>query len=76
MLKQHQTLLQEPAYTFALLNMAPSIRFLLLTLVGASVVAGAPVERRETIASNVIVGFPQTVPNSALGQLYLKVSHA
>lgn len=41
-------------------------------LATAGYVAGAGIERRASIASDEIVGFPETVPNDALGALYLK----
>ena len=47
-----------------------SIGLTLLAAMGN--VAGAAVGRRGTIASDEIVGFPQTVPDNATGQLYLK----
>ncbi|KAI0753398.1 necrosis inducing protein-domain-containing protein [Daedaleopsis nitida] len=42
----------------------------LLTAVG--LVAGAAIERRAVIAHDQVVGFPETVPNTNVGQLYLK----
>ncbi|KAK7536948.1 necrosis inducing protein [Phyllosticta citribraziliensis] len=41
-------------------------------LVAASAVAGAPLERRAEIAHDAVVGFSQTVPDTTVGQLYLK----
>ena len=31
-----------------------------------------PIERRAVIAHDAVVGFPQTVPSGAIGDLYLK----
>ena len=33
---------------------------------------GAPLQRRATIDSDAVVGFPQTVPSGVAGNLYLK----
>ena len=32
----------------------------------------SPIEKRATIAVDAVVGFPQTVPNSNIGSLYLR----
>ncbi|KAG8624394.1 hypothetical protein KVT40_007461 [Elsinoe batatas] len=51
-----------------------AIKSLLLTLLTATtaLAAPAPVEKRAVINHDAVVGFPQTVPNTALGQLYLR----
>ncbi|KAK8205029.1 necrosis inducing protein [Phyllosticta capitalensis] len=41
-------------------------------LVAAGAVAGAPLERRAVIAHDAVVGFSETVPDTSVGQLYLK----
>ena len=41
-----------------------------LALVGY--VAGAAIERRAVIPHDQVAGFPETVPNNNIGQLYLK----
>ena len=38
----------------------------------ANLVTGSPISARATVASNLLVGFPQTVPSGTLGSLYLK----
>lgn len=35
-----------------------------------AVVSGAAIERRGTVASDQIVGLPQTIPSGTTGQLY------
>ena len=37
-----------------------------------SLVSGAPLQKRATIDSDAVVGFPQTVPSGTEGTLYLK----
>lgn len=43
-----------------------------LALSAASIVSGAPVEKRAVIDHDAVVGFAETVPSGTLGQLYLK----
>jgi hypothetical protein len=38
----------------------------------ATGVLGSPVERRAVISHDAVVGFPQTVPSTTAGSLYLK----
>lgn len=52
------------------LKMFLSLKVLLLSLVSA--VSAAPLQRRDVIAHDAVVGFTQTVPSGTLGQLYLK----
>ncbi|PNS19468.1 Inosine-5'-monophosphate dehydrogenase [Sphaceloma murrayae] len=50
-----------------------ALKTILLALLAASTTAlAAPVEKRAVIAHSAVVGFSQTVPNTALGQLYLR----
>ena len=51
--------------------MAILSRFLQLSIGLLATVAANPIDRRGTIASDKIVGFPQTVPAGELGALYL-----
>jgi hypothetical protein len=53
--------------------MAVLARFLQLSLglIAATAVSATPLERRGTIASSAIVGFPQTVPSGTTGAVYL-----
>lgn len=49
-----------------------TVRILGLIAAGlAAVVNAATIQRRGTIASDQIVGFPQTVPSGTTGQVYL-----
>ena len=56
--------------TYCVLSIV-ALNFATASLYG-SPVDSAPLARRSEIASDEIVGFPQTVPNSVLGELYLK----
>jgi hypothetical protein len=38
----------------------------------AGYASGTPIERRAVIAHDAVVGFPETVPSSTIGSLYLK----
>lgn len=38
----------------------------------AAGVLGSPIERRAVISHDAVVGFPQTVPSTTAGSLYLK----
>ncbi|KAF4553353.1 Hypothetical protein D9617_7g030800 [Elsinoe fawcettii] len=51
-----------------------AIKSLLITLLSATAALAAPtsLEKRAVINHDAVVGFPQTVPNTALGQLYLR----
>lgn len=51
--------------------MAPLAQLLTLALCSISSFA-APVERRDPINHDAVVGFPQTVPSGVRGELYLK----
>jgi len=56
--------------------MSPLIHHLTLalfsTLASTSLAAPAPLERRDVINHDAVVGFPETVPSGTLGSLYLK----
>lgn len=51
---------------------AALLGFAVSTLATPTPVDTAPLARRSAINSDVIVGFPQTVPSGSLGALYLK----
>lgn len=57
--------------------LATSILFLTAFSFGTASPLGSPIDsaplaRRSEIASDEIVGFPETVPDTTIGQLYLK----
>lgn len=47
-----------------------SVGLSLLSVLGYA--AGVAIERRAVIAHDAVVGFPETVPDTTVGQLYLK----
>lgn len=53
------------------MSLISSTKTLFWASMAANTVSASPVEKRGTIASSTIVGFPQTVPSGTLGQLYL-----
>lgn len=51
--------------------MAPLAQLITLALCSVASIA-APVERRDPINHDAVVGFPETVPSGVRGELYLK----